>query len=46
MPRRLLVVVTTEVADAAVRGLVHSRAGDDAEVLVVVTGPRFSVQLL
>jgi hypothetical protein len=34
MPRRLLMVVTTEVADAALRDLVRSRAGDDAEMVV------------
>jgi hypothetical protein len=35
MPRRLLVVITTEVPDGALRDLVRSRAGDDAETLVV-----------
>jgi len=35
MPRHLLIVVTTEVTDAALRALVRSRAGDDAEMLVV-----------
>ena len=35
MPRRLLVVVTTEVADDDLRELVHSRGGADAEMLVV-----------
>ena len=35
MPRRLLVVITTEVADGVLRDLVRSRAGDDAEMLVV-----------
>jgi hypothetical protein len=35
MPRRLLVVITTEVADGVLRDLVRSRAGDDAETLVV-----------
>jgi hypothetical protein len=35
MPRRLLVVVTTEVADATVREFVRRSAGEDAEVLVV-----------
>jgi hypothetical protein len=34
-PRRLLVVITTEVPDAVLRELVRSRAGDDAEMLVV-----------
>ena len=33
--RRLLVVITSEVADEALRDLVRSRAGDDAEMLVV-----------
>ena len=35
MPRRLLVVITSEVPDDVLRGLVRSRAGDDAEMLVV-----------
>ena len=35
MPRRLLVVITTEMADGVLRDLVRSRAGDDAEMLVV-----------
>jgi hypothetical protein len=35
MPRRLLVVTTTEVADSVLRELVRSRAGVDAEMLVV-----------
>ena len=35
MPRRLLVVVTTEVPDATLREHVRRLAGDDAEVLVV-----------
>jgi hypothetical protein len=35
MPRRLLVVITSEVADEALRDLVRSRGGDDAEMLVV-----------
>lgn len=34
-PRRLLVVITTEVPDAVLRELVRSRAGADAEMLVV-----------
>jgi hypothetical protein len=42
MPRRLLVVITTEVADAALRDLVHSRAGDDAEMLVVAPASEIS----
>src|SRR5512132_2212093 len=35
MSRRLLIVITTAVADGALRDLVRSRAGDDAEMLVV-----------
>lgn len=35
MPRRLLVVVTTEVPDATLSELVRRSAGDDAEVRVV-----------
>jgi hypothetical protein len=35
MPRRLLIVITTEIADGALRDLVRSHAGDDAEMLVV-----------
>src|SRR5476651_1366364 len=35
MPRHLLVVVSTEVPEGVLRALVHSRAGDDAEMLVV-----------
>lgn len=35
MARRLLVVITTEVADRVLRDLVRSRAGDDAEMLVI-----------
>jgi hypothetical protein len=35
MPRRLLIVVTTEVSDDALRDLVRTRAGGDAETLVV-----------
>ena len=35
MSRRLLVVITTEVSEGVLRALVHSRAGDDAEMLVV-----------
>jgi hypothetical protein len=42
MPRRLLIVVTTEVADDALRDLVRSRAGDDAEMLVVAPASRIS----
>jgi hypothetical protein len=42
MPRRLLVVVTTEVADGVLRDLVRSRAGDDAEMLVVAPASEIS----
>lgn len=35
MPRRLLVVITAEVADGVLRAFVRSRDGDDAEMLVV-----------
>jgi hypothetical protein len=42
MPRRLLVVITTEVADAALRDLVRNRAGDDAEMLVVAPASEIS----
>ena len=42
MPRRLLVVITTEVPDGALRQIVRSRAGDDAEVLVVAPASEIS----
>ena len=42
MPRRLLVVITTEVPDAVLRDLVRSRAGDDAEMLVVAPASELS----
>jgi hypothetical protein len=42
MPRRLLVVITTEVADSVLRELVRSRAGDDAEMLVVAPASEIS----
>ena len=42
MPRRLLVLVTTEVADDALRDLVRSRGGDDAEMLVVAPASEIS----
>ena len=35
MPRRLLVVVSTDIDDGVLRDLVHRHAGDDAEMLVV-----------
>jgi hypothetical protein len=42
MPRRLLIVITTEVADGALRDLVRSRAGDDAEMLVIAPASEIS----
>jgi hypothetical protein len=42
MPRRLLVVVTTEVADRVLRQFVRSRAGDDAEIVVVAPAAKIS----
>src|SRR4026208_2020335 len=42
MPRRLLIVVTAEVADGALRDLVRSRGGDDAETLVVAPASEIS----
>jgi hypothetical protein len=42
MPRRLLVVITTEVADGVLRELVRGRAGDDAEMLVVAPASEIS----
>ena len=42
MPRRLLVVVTTEVADDVLSDLARSRAGDDAEMLVVAPASEIS----
>jgi hypothetical protein len=42
MPRRLLIVITTEVADGALRDLVRGRAGDDAEMLVVAPASEIS----
>lgn len=42
MPRRLLIVITTEVADGSLRDLVRSRAGDDAEMLVVAPASKIS----
>lgn len=42
MPHRLLIVVTTEVADGALRDLVRSRGGDDAEMLVVAPASEIS----
>ena len=42
MARRLLVVITTEVADDVLRDLVRRRAGDDAEMLVVAPASEIS----
>jgi len=42
MPRRFLVVITTEVADGVLRDLVRSRAGDDAEMLVIAPASEIS----
>jgi hypothetical protein len=42
MPRRLLVVVTTRVADKTLRDLVRSLGGDDAEMLVVAPASEIS----
>lgn len=42
MPRRLLVVITTEVADGVLRDLVRSRGGDDAEMLVIAPASEIS----
>jgi hypothetical protein len=42
VPRRLLVVITTEVADRVLRDLVRSRAGDDAQMLVVAPASEIS----
>ena len=41
-PRRLLVVITTEVPEGPLRDLVRSRAGDDAEMLVVAPASEIS----
>jgi hypothetical protein len=42
MPRRLLIIITTEVGDDALRDLVHSRGGDDAEMRVVAPASEIS----
>jgi hypothetical protein len=41
-PRRLLVVITTGVPEGPLRDLVRSRAGDDAEMLVVAPASEIS----
>ena len=42
MPRRLLVVITAEIPTGVLRALVHSRAGEDPEMLVVAPATRIS----
>jgi len=42
MPRRLLVVITTEVADGVLHDFVRNRGGDDAEMLVVAPASEIS----
>ena len=42
MPRRLLVVITTEVPDAKLNELARHLASDDAEVLVVAPASNIS----
>jgi hypothetical protein len=42
MPRSLLIVITTKVADGALRDLVRSRGGDDAEIFVVAPASEIS----
>jgi len=42
MPRRLLVVITAEVADDVLNDFVRSRAGADAEMLVVAPASEIS----
>ena len=42
MPRRLLVVVNTEIPEGVLRALVHDRAGEDAELLVVAPASEIS----
>jgi hypothetical protein len=42
MPRRVLVVITAEVADGVLHDLVRARAGDDAEMLVVAPASEIS----
>ena len=41
-PRRLLIVITSEVGDGVLREFVHSRAGADAEMLVVAPAAEIS----
>jgi hypothetical protein len=42
MPRRLLVVTNTDIPEGVLRALVHSRAGADAETLVVAPASEIS----
>ena len=42
MPRRLLVVVNTEIPEGVLRALVQNRAGEDAELLVVAPASEIS----
>jgi hypothetical protein len=42
MPPRLLVVITTEVAEGVLRDAVRNHAGDDAEMLVVAPASEIS----
>lgn len=42
MPRRLLVVINTEIPEGVLRALVQSRAGEDAEMLVVAPASEIS----
>ena len=42
MPRRVLVVITAEVADGVLHDLVRARAGADAEMLVVAPASEIS----
>jgi hypothetical protein len=42
MPRRLLVVTNTDIPEGVLRALVHGRAGDEAEMLVVAPASKIS----
>jgi hypothetical protein len=42
MPHRLLIVVTSEVADSALRDLVRGRGGANVEMLVVAPASEIS----
>jgi hypothetical protein len=43
MPRRVLVVATTDVSDTAATRRVHAHAGEDAQVLVVAPATEMSI---